>query len=504
MDLFSNLALGFSVALTLKNIFYCFVGALFGTLIGVLPGIGPLATIAMLLPITFHLEPTGALIMLAGIFYGAQYGGSTTAILVNLPGESSSVVTALDGYQMARQGRAGVALATAALASFFAGCVATVVIAVAAPALSRMALLFGPAEFTALMVMGLIAAVVLASGSIVASIGMVMVGMLLGLIGTDVTTGDQRFVFGIRQIFDGIDFVVVAMGLFGVAEIISNLADRNTRDRGSAEITRLMPNKADVIQAAPAAVRGTLLGAILGVLPGGGALVSSFASYSLEKRLADDPSRFGKGAIEGVAGPEAANNAGAQTSFIPLLTLGLPTTATAAIMLAGFQQFGLQPGPLLFTNNSQLVWGLIASLLVANFMLLVLNLPLIGLWVKLLTIPKHWLYAGILVFATLGTIGANPSVFELGILLACGLLGYGLRRFGYPIAPVVIGLILGPMAEQQLRRALAISQGDVTVLFHSWIAISLWVLAIAAVVVPMIMRARGKGEMLAQMAGDED
>jgi len=463
MDLFSNLALGFSVALTLKNIFYCFVGALFGTLIGVLPGIGPLATIAMLLPITFHLEPTGALIMLAGIFYGAQYGGSTTAILVNLPGESSSVVTALDGYQMARQGRAGVALATAALASFFAGCVATIVIAVAAPALSRMALLFGPPEFTALMVMGLIAAVVLASGSIVASIGMVMIGMLLGLVGTDVTTGEQRFVFGIRQIYDGIDFVVVAMGLFGVAEIISNLADSHGRTSGSAEITRLMPNKADVKQAAPAAIRGTLLGSLLGVLPGGGALISSFASYSLEKRLADDPSRFGKGAIEGVAGPEAANNAGAQASFIPMLALGIPPNAVMALMIAAMTIHGITPGPKFLSDQPSLFWGMIVSMWIGNMILVILNLPLVGIWVKLLKIPYAYLFPAILVFCCVGVYSINYRVFDVFAMAGFGVFGYFLRRIGCEPAPLVLGFILGPMVEEQFRRTLLLSDGDFSI-----------------------------------------
>ena len=463
MDLFSNLALGFSVALTLKNLFYCFAGALFGTLIGVLPGIGPLATIAMLLPITFHLEPTGALIMLAGIFYGAQYGGSTTAILVNLPGESSSVVTALDGYQMARQGRAGVALATAALASFFAGCVATIVIAVAAPALSRMALLFGPPEFTALMVMGLVAAVVLASGSIISSIGMVMVGMLLGLVGTDVTTGEQRFVFGIRQVFDGIDFVVVAMGLFGVAEIISNLADRHARELPPGKITRLMPTREDVLQAAPATIRGTLLGSILGVLPGGGALVSSFASYSLEKRLAKDPSRFGKGAIEGVAGPEAANNAGAQASFIPMLALGIPPNAVMALMIAAMTIHGITPGPKFLTDQPSLFWGMVVSMWIGNMILVVLNLPLVGVWVKLLKIPYAYLFPAILVFCCVGVYSINYRIFDVFMMAGFGVFGYFLRRIGCEPAPLVLGFILGPMVEEQFRRTLLLSDGDFSV-----------------------------------------
>lgn len=493
MDLFSNLALGFSVALSLQNLFYCFLGALFGTLIGVLPGIGPLATIAMLLPITFHLEPTGALIMLAGIFYGAQYGGSTTAILVNLPGESSSVVTALDGYQMARQGRAGVALATAALASFFAGCVATIVIAVAAPALSRMALLFGPAEFSALMVMGLVAAVVLASGSIVSSLGMVMVGMLLGLIGTDVTTGEQRFTFGVRQIFDGVDFVVVAMGLFGVAEIIANLADKHTRSLSSGTITRLMPTMAEVREAAPAAIRGTILGSVLGVLPGGGALVSSFASYSLEKRLAKDPSRFGKGAIEGVAGPEAANNAGAQASFIPMLALGIPPNAVMALMIAAMTIHGITPGPKFLADKPTLFWAMIASMWIGNLMLVILNLPLVGIWVKLLKIPYAYLYPAILVFCCVGVYSVNLRVFDVFMMAGFGVAGYFMRRIGCEPAPLVLGFILGPMLEEQFRRTLLLSDGDFTVFLTrplSAALIGVTVLLLVLMALPSLRRGR--------------
>jgi putative tricarboxylic transport membrane protein len=495
MDFFSNLALGFAVAATAKNLAFCFLGALFGTLIGVLPGIGPLATIAMLLPITFHLEPTGALIMLAGIFYGAQYGGSTTAILVNLPGESSSVVTALDGYQMARQGRAGVALATAALASFFAGCVATIVIAVAAPALSRMALLFGPAEFTALMVMGLVAAVVLANGSILAALGMVMVGMLLGLVGTDVTTGDQRFTFGVRQIFDGIDFVVVAMGLFGVAEIISNLADKHSRSLPTGRITRLMPNAADVRQAAPATIRGTALGSILGVLPGGGALISSFASYALEKRLAKDPSRFGKGAIEGVAGPEAANNAGAQASFIPMLALGIPPNAVMALMIAALTIHGITPGPKFLADKPTLFWAMIASMWIGNLFLVILNLPLVGLWVRLLKIPYAYLFPMILIFCCVGVYSVNFRVFDVFVMAGFGVVGYFLRRIGCEPAPLVLGFILGPMLEEQFRRTLLLSDGDFSVFVTrplSAVLIGVTVTMLLLMALPALRRGREK------------
>ena len=505
MDTFVLLANGFLVALEPINLFYALIGVTLGTAVGVLPGIGPALTVALLLPVTYKLDPAGSLIMFAGIYYGGMYGGSTTSILLNTPGESASIVTALEGNKMARKGRGGPALATAAIGSFVAGLIATLGLALIAPTIVKMALSFGPAEYFALMILAFMTVSAAFGDSALRGLTALFLGLTLGLIGIDLQTGQARLAFGVPDLLDGIEVTTLAVAMFAIGETLSVAASTSGDDdkvesvKGSVWMSR-----EDWARSWKPWLRGTAIGFPIGAMPAGGAEIGTFLSYSVEKQLTPKPEEFGHGAIEGVAGPEAANNASAAGTLVPLLTLGLPTTATAAIMLAGFQQFGLQPGPLLFTNNSQLVWGLIASLLVANFMLLVLNLPLIGLWVKLLTIPRHWLYAGILVFATLGTIGANPSVFELGILLACGLLGYGLRRFGYPIAPVVIGLILGPMAEQQLRRALAISQGDVTVLFHSWIAISLWVLAIAAVVVPMIMRARGKGEVLAQMAGDED
>jgi putative tricarboxylic transport membrane protein len=505
MDTFALLAHGFVVALEPINLFYALVGVTLGTAVGVLPGIGPALTVALLLPVTYKLDPAGSLIMFAGIYYGGMYGGSTTSILLNTPGESASIVTALEGNKMARKGRGGPALATAAIGSFVAGLIATLGLALIAPTIVKMALSFGPAEYFALMILAFMTVSAAFGDSALRGLTALFLGLTLGLIGIDLQTGQARLAFGVPDLLDGIEVTTLAVAMFAIGETLSVAASKSGDDdkvesvKGSVWMSR-----EDWSRSWKPWLRGTFIGFPIGAMPAGGAEIGTFLSYSTEKALAKKPEEFGHGAIEGVAGPEAANNASAAGTLVPLLTLGLPTTATAAIMLAGFQQFGLQPGPLLFTNNSQLVWGLIASLLVANFMLLVLNLPLIGLWVKLLTIPKHWLYAGILVFATLGTIGANPSVFELGILLACGLLGYGLRRFGYPIAPVVIGLILGPMAEQQLRRAMAISQGDVTVLFHSWIAISLWTLAIAAVAVPMIMRARGKGQVLAQLAGDED
>jgi len=509
MEIFDGLARGFASCLKIEwmtepvfgttipvpvNILYCFLGALFGTLIGVLPGIGPLATIAMLLPITFKLEPTGALIMLAGIFYGAQYGGSTTSILVNLPGEASSVVTAIDGYQMARQGRAGSALATAAVASFFAGCISTLVIAAAAPPLSRMALLFGPAEFAALMILGLVAAVVLASGSIVSSIGMVLVGMMLGLIGTDVTTGDQRFTFGIRHIYDGIDFVIVAMGLFGIAEVMSNLADRQGRDLPTAKITRLMPTREDVRQATPAAVRGTILGTLLGVLPGGGALVASFASYSLEKRIARDPSRFGKGAIEGVAGPEAANNAGAQASFIPLFSLGIPPNAVMALMVAAMTIHGITPGPKFVTEKPVLFWAMVASMWIGNLILVILNLPLVGIWVRLLKIPYAYLFPAILVFCAVGVFTVNYRVVDVALMAGFGIFGYLLRRIGCEAAPLILGFLLGPRLEEEFRRTLLLSDGSLMVFIERPLAAGLLVLTLVLLLLMVLPTLRSGRE----------
>src|SRR6187431_2095070 len=475
MELLGDLGIGFATALSPYNLLYCFIGVLLGTAVGVLPGLGPVATIAMLLPITFSLPPVSALIMLAGIYYGAQYGGSTTAILINLPGESSSVVTAIDGYQMAKQGRAGPALATAALGSFFAGTVATVLLVLAAPPLADVALQFGPAEYFSLMVLGLIASVALASGSLLKAFTMIVLGLLLGLVGSDVETGTQRFTFDMPEMADGLNFVALSMGVFGIGEILRNLEHEHTRSVMVKAVKGLWLSKDDFKRIIGPVLRGTALGSLLGILPGGGHILSSFASYSAEKRLSKHPEEFGHGAIEGVAGPEAANNASAAGTLVPLLTLGLPTSATAAMMLAGFQQYGLNPGPLLFAERPDLVWGLIASLFIANVMLLVLNLPLVGLWVRLLAIPQPWLYAGILVFATMGTIAAKPSVVELSMLVLFGLLGFLMRRYDFPIAPVVVGLILGPIAESQLRRALSISLGDPLALVQSPISATLLV-----------------------------
>ncbi|MCA3169973.1 MAG: tripartite tricarboxylate transporter permease, partial [Burkholderiales bacterium] len=452
MELLSNLELGFSTAFTLQNLFYCFIGVLLGTLIGVLPGIGPIATIAMLLPITYVLPPVAALIMLAGIYYGAQYGGSTTAILVNLPGESSSVVTCLDGYQMARKGRAGAALAIAGLGSFFAGTVATLILAAFAPVLSELAFKFGPAEYFSLMVLGLVGAVVLASGSLTKALAMIVLGLIIGLIGTDVNSGAQRFTFEIPELSDGIGFVIIAMGVFGFAEIISNLEQKEHREVFTSKVGSLMPNKEEFKRAAPAALRGTALGSILGVLPGGGALLSAFASYTLEKKLSKHPEEFGKGAPEGVAGPESANNAGAQTSFIPLLTLGIPPNAVMALMVGAMTIHNIQPGPQVMTSNPALFWGLIASMWIGNLMLIVLNLPLIGIWIKLLSVPYRVLYPAILLFCCVGVYSLNNNVFEVALTVLFGVVGWLFIKLKCEPAPLLLGFILGPLMEENLRR----------------------------------------------------
>ena len=514
MNTFELLGQGLATAMLPANLLYALIGVTLGTAVGVLPGIGPALTVALLLPVTYKLDPAGSLIMFAGIYYGGMYGGSTTSILLNTPGESASIVTALEGNKMARAGRGGPALATAAIGSFVAGLLATLGLAFIAPSVVRFALSFGPAEYFALMLLAFMTVSAAFGDSTLRGLTSLTIGLGLGLIGIDQLTGQARLTFGLPNLFDGISVTTLAVALFAIGETLAVVAthafgsEKVEAIRGSVWMTR-----EDWRRSWAPWLRGTAIGFPIGAMPAGGADVSSFLSYSAERNFSRHPEEFGKGAIEGVAGPEAANNASAAGTLVPLLTLGLPTTATAAIMLAGFQQFGLQPGPLLFATNAPLVWGLIASLLVANFMLLVLNLPLIGLWVRLLTIPKPWLYAGILVFATLGTIGADgstfylgpvPVSFGLGLLLLFGLLGYVLRRFGYPIAPVVVGLILGPMAEKSLRQALQISQGNPLALFHSPIAIILWLLALTAVLLPLYLRMRGRGKILSQVAGDED
>jgi TctA family transporter len=463
LEILNNLLLGFSVAITPIHLLYALIGVLLGTMIGVLPGVGPVATIAMLLPITFNLSPVAALIMLAGIYYGAQYGGSTTAILVNLPGETASVVTCLDGYQMARQGRAGPALAIAALGSFFAGCVATLIIAVAAPPLAEVALKFGPSEYFSLMVLGLVAATVLAHGSLVKAIAMVILGLLLGLIGTDVNSGVLRFTFGIPELSDGIGFVVVAMGMFGLAEIISNLELKGTREVFTGKVKNLFPTGDDFRRAWPAVLRGTALGSFLGILPGGGSILAAFGSYTVEKKISKHPEQFGKGAIEGVAGPESANNAGAQTSFIPMLTLGIPGNAVMALMIGALMIQGIAPGPQVMNEKPELFWGLIASMWIGNAMLVILNLPLIGMWIKLLTVPYRYLYPSILVFMAVGVFSLSNNPFDLVVMAVFGLLGYVCTKLECEPAPMILGFILGPLMEENLRRAMLLSRGDPTV-----------------------------------------
>lgn len=460
MDLISNLALGFGVAFTLKNVFLCFLGCMIGTLVGVLPGVGPVATIAMLLPITFGLDPVGALIMLAGIYYGAQYGGSTTAILVNIPGEATAVVTVLDGHQMAKQGRAGIALGIAAIGSFFAGTVATIFIAALGAPLTRFAQLFGPAEYFSLMVMGLVFSTVLARGSIFKAILMVFLGLLLATVGTDLETGQERVTIGIQQLSDGIDFAPLAMGIFGFAEIIRNLESPEARDVVRGKIGNLLPNWNDIKQSVKPILRGTFIGGTLGILPGNGAILGPFASYTIEKKLAKDPSRFGKGAIEGVAGPESANNAGAQTAFIPLLTLGIPPNAVMALMVGAMTIHGIIPGPQVMTKNPELFWGMIASMWIGNAMLVIINLPMVGMWVKLLKVPYRLMFPAILIFCSIGIYSINNSVEDVYFTAFFALIGYTMIKLGYEPAPMLLGFVLGKLMEEKLRQALILSRGS--------------------------------------------
>jgi len=483
MDLFANLALGFDTAFTLQNLLYCLIGCVLGTLIGVLPGLGPIATIAMLLPATYALPPIAALIMLAGIYYGSQYGGSTTAILLNIPGETSSVVTAIDGYQMARNGRAGVALFTAGMGSFFAGCVATLVLAAFAAPLSQLAFKFGPAEYFSLMVLGLIGAVVLASGSLIKAIGMIVLGLLMGLIGTDVNSGVSRYAFDIPELSDGIGFVAVAMGVFGFAEIMGNL-EKTDEDEGFLnKMTTMMPTKQDVKRMIPSILRGTAIGSILGILPGGGAALAAFGAYSVEKKSSKYSHEFGKGAIEGVAGPESANNAAAQTSFIPLLTLGIPPNAVMALMVGAMTIHNIQPGPQVMTSNPALFWGLIASMWIGNVMLILLNLPLIGIWVKLLKIPYRFMYPAILVFCCIGVYTVNNTVFDVYVTAAFGLIGYLFFKLGCEPPPLLLGFVLGPMMEENFRRALLLSRGDFTTFLTRPLSLGLLIAAALLVVI---------------------
>ncbi|MFM9850097.1 MAG: tripartite tricarboxylate transporter permease [Hyphomicrobiaceae bacterium] len=491
--LVDNLSLGFSVAFSMQNLFWCLMGAFIGTAIGVLPGVGPTATMALLLPATYFLPAESALIMLAGIYYGSQYGGSTTSILVNLPGEASSVVTCLDGYQMARNGRAGPALAIAAIGSFFAGTVTTLIIAAAAPPLTRLAQQFAPADYFSLMVLGLVFAVVLARGSVLKAVGMIFLGMLLGLVGTDVNTGNTRFTFGIDDLFDGLGFVPLAMGVFGIAEIISNLANQERRDLVSSKVTGLMPTREDLRRSVGPILRGTGLGAFLGILPGGGAVLASFSSYTVEKRLSKTPEKFGTGMIEGVAGPESANNAAAQTSFIPMLTLGIPSNAVMAMMIGGMMIHGIIPGPQVMEQKPGLFWGMIVSMWLGNLMLVILNLPLIGIWVRMLLVPYRLLAIAIMFFCCIGVYSLNNSANEVLFICFFGVIGYILMKLDCEPAPLLLGFLLGPMMEVYMRRAMLLSRGDPWIFLQRPLSLAFLIIAtglLIFIVLPNVRKAR--------------
>jgi TctA family transporter len=495
LELFANLALGFQTVTSPENLFYCLLGAVIGTLIGVLPGIGPVQTLAILLPTTFALPPVSALIMLAGIYYGAQYGGSTTSILVNLPGEASSVVTCLDGYQMARQGRAGAALAVAAWGSFVAGCFSTLVLAILAAPLAGLAVSFGPAEYFSLMVFGLVGSVVLASGSVLKAVGMILLGLLLGMVGTDVTSGIQRFSFHLPELADGIGFVPLAMGLFGISQILSSLEKEEKREILKQKLAGFWLTRQDIRDSLPAIFRGTICGSLMGILPGGGAILGSFTAYMLEKKSSKEPESFGKGNIRGVAAPESANNAAAQTSFVPLLTLGIPSNVVLAMMAGAMMIHGIQPGPRVISSNPSLFWGVIASMWVGNLMLLVLNLPLIGIWVRVLSVPYRFLYPAILLFCCVGIYAVNNNTFDVGLTALLGLLGYVFLRLDCEPAPLILGFVLGPMMEENLRRAMLISRGDPLVLITRPMSLAFLLLAVGLLVVmalPAIRKGRDK------------
>jgi putative tricarboxylic transport membrane protein len=498
VETLGNLAFGLGVALSWQNIVYCFIGCFLGTLVGVLPGIGPVATVAMLLPFTFNLGPAPALIMLAGIYYGAQYGGSTTAILVNIPGESSSVVTTLDGHQMARKGRAGPALGIAAIGSFIAGCIATLVVAYFAPPLAELALKFGPAEYFSLMVFGLIAAVVLARGSVLKAIAMVCFGILLGLVGTDVNSGTIRFAFGQPELTDGIGFVALAMAFFGITDVVVNLEHTDKTDVYRERLGSVLPSWEDLRVCFWSIARGTALGSILGILPGGGALLASFAAYMFEKKIAKPPRHFGEGDIRGVAAPESANNAGAQTSFIPMLTLGIPSNPTMALMIGALMIQGIAPGPQVMTERPELFWGLVASMWVGNLMLLVLNLPLIGLWVKLLAVPYRLLFPAIFVFCCIGVFTVDNKIFDIYVLAGLSAVAYVLLKLDCEPAPLILGFILGPMMEEQMRRAMMINFGDVTIFFTRPLSAAFLIAAAGMMLLIALPSLRAKREVALQ------
>jgi putative tricarboxylic transport membrane protein len=494
MEILGNLGLGLSVAFGWQNLLYCFIGCFLGTLVGVLPGIGPVATVAMLLPFTFGLGPGPALIMLAGIYYGAQYGGSTTAILVNLPGESSAVVTTLDGHQMAKKGRAGPALGIAAIGSFIAGSVATLLVALWAPPLAEVALKFSPAEYFSLMLFGLVAAIVLARGSLLKALAMVCFGILLGLVGSDVNSGAIRFGLGLPEISDGIGFVAVAMAFFGLADVVTNLERKEKEATYTSTIGSVLPSWNDFRVSFWSIVRGTGLGSVLGLLPGGGALLASFAAYMLEKRVAKPPRNFGEGDIRGVAAPESANNAGAQTSFIPMLTLGIPSNPTMALMIGAMMIQGIAPGPQVMTERPELFWGLVASMWVGNLMLLVLNLPLVGLWVRLLKVPYRLLFPSIFVFCCIGVYSVDGKIFDIYILAILTAVGYLLLKLDCEPAPLILGFVLGPMMEENLRRSMMIAHGDATVLITRPISAAFLIASLLLLIVLALPTLRAKRE----------
>ena len=497
MDLFSNLALGLEAAISLQNLFYCLVGVTIGTLIGVLPGMGPVAAVAMLLPATYALDPSAALIMLAGIYYGAQYGGSTTAILVNIPGEAAAVVTCIDGHKMAKRGRAGAALGICAIGSFTAGCFATLLIAAFAPPLIAVAFQFGPAEYFSLMVLGLVGAIVLATGSILKAICMIILGLLLGIIGTDVNSGALRFTFGIGELQEGIDFVALSMGIYGFAEIMKNLELGEKRSLVPNRVGSVLPNREEMKASVAPIARGTIIGSFLGVLPGGGALLSSFASYTVEKKIAGDRADppFGQGNIRGVAGPESANNAGAQTSFIPMLTLGIPSNAVMALLIGAMMIHDIVPGPQVMSSNPSLFWGLIVSMWIGNLFLIILNLPMIGIWIQLLKVPYRWLYPAILVFCCIGVFSINNNIWDVWVTIFFGAVGYLFIKLECETAPLILGFILGPMMEENLRRAMLLSRGDPMTFFTSPISCGLLIAAAALLVVVAAPSVRKKREV---------
>ena len=493
MDFLQNLSLGFSVAFSPINLLYCFFGALVGTLVGVLPGISPLNTVAMLLPFTFGMEPTSALIMLAGIFYGAQYGGSTSAILVNVPGETSAVVTCLDGHQLAKQGKAGKALGIAAIGSFIAGTFATLLVAAISTPLSQLALRFNSPEYFSLMLMGLVAAIILGGGSTAKSILMVLLGILFGLVGIDVNSGAARMTFGFPELAEGMDFVPVVVGLFGVGEVLYNLEKKQDRSVTKGKITGLLPTRKEFKECLPSILRGTVLGSIMGVLPGGGAALPPFASYALEKKISKHPERFGQGELKGVAGPEAANNAGAQTSFIPLLTMGIPSNSLMALMIGAMMIHGIQPGPLVIQNQPNMYWGLVASMWIGNLMLVIINLPLVRMWASLLKLPYRMLFPAIIMFCCVGAFASANNTFNIWLMIIWGLVGYFFKKIGISAAPMILGYVLGPMLEENFRRAMFISDGSLLVFVQrpiSAVLLAVTVILLVILLIPSVKKVR--------------